>query len=152
NLRAGVAGDDRRGDAAACREGARDGHTPGGAGADEVVEDLVGDGLVEDALVPELEHVIIEGLEFDTAIRQHILDADHGEIGQPRLRADRRKLRAADIDLVLAAWTGVGEGLDLDSHKAIVYPTINSVGYDPLRDDHCDSASAGSRARPRNGE
>ena len=37
----------------------------GAQAADQVVENLVGDRLVENPLVPELEQIVFEGLELD---------------------------------------------------------------------------------------
>ena len=37
----------------------------GRAGGDQVVEDLVGHGLVEDALVAELEQVVLQRLQLE---------------------------------------------------------------------------------------
>src|SRR5436190_12657828 len=60
-----------RGNAAARREIAHDGHPPRGAGGDQVVENLVGDGLVEDALVAEVHQVILQSLQLDAALVGH---------------------------------------------------------------------------------
>src|SRR5688572_32148020 len=65
-LLAGLVGrGDHRLDSAAHGEVADDGHAPGLASGDEVVEDLVGDRLVEDAAVSELDHVVLERLQLD---------------------------------------------------------------------------------------
>ena len=53
------------GDAAARGEVADHRHPPRRAGGHQVVEDLVGRRLVEDALVAELEQVVLQGLQLD---------------------------------------------------------------------------------------
>ena len=98
--------------AAADREIADDGHPPRLARGDEVVEDLVGDRLEEDAAIAELDHVVLQRLQLDTAIAGHVSDADFAEVGQARLRTDRGELGAADRDLELALGPGIGECLE----------------------------------------
>ena len=54
-------------DAAAHREIADDRHASRLAGGDEIVEDLISDIFVENALVAELDKVVFERLQFDAA-------------------------------------------------------------------------------------
>ena len=112
-----VRGRDHRLDAAPHREVADDGHAAGVDGGDEVVEDLVGDVLVEDAAVSELDQVVLQRLQLDAQRVGDVGDPDLAEIGQPGLRADRRELGTADGDLVVALGPRVGEvssvGLDM---------------------------------------
>ena len=107
-----VSGCDDRLDAAAHRKVADDGHAPRLAGGNQVVEDLVGHVLVEDAPVAELDEVILQRLELDAARAGRIRDADLAEIGQPRLGAYRGEFGARDRDLVIPLRARVGEGLE----------------------------------------
>src|SRR6476620_4783111 len=102
----------RRLDAAAGGEVADDGEAARLKGRDQVVEDLVRDVLVEDASVPEGDHVVLERLELDTPRVGYVRDADLSEIGQPGFRTDRGELRTADGDLVVALGPRVGERLE----------------------------------------
>ena len=61
-------GDDGRRDAAAGGERAGDAHAAGLAGRDEVIEDLVGRGFVEDALVAIAGQVELQRLQLDTRL------------------------------------------------------------------------------------
>src|SRR5687767_9957247 len=63
-----ILGRDRRRDPAADGEIADHRHPPGPAGRDEVVEDLVGDRLVEDPLVAEFDHVVLERLQLEAQL------------------------------------------------------------------------------------
>ena len=56
----------------------------GCSSADEIVENLVGDLLVENAAVAELDHVVLQRLELDAAGVGDVGDADLSEIGQAR--------------------------------------------------------------------
>ena len=51
---------------------------------DQIVEDLVGDALVEDAAVAELDQVVLQRLQLDAARVGHVGDANLAEIGQAR--------------------------------------------------------------------
>ena len=107
-----VSGRHRRGDAAARREVSDDDHPARREQRDQIVEDLVGDRLIEDAAIAEVVEVVLERLQLDTSRIGHVGDADFAEIGHSGLRADRGELRAADGDLVVAFRSRVGEGLE----------------------------------------
>src|SRR5262249_54746593 len=104
--------DDVSRDAAASGEGADDRHVPRMTGGDQVVEDLVGRGLVEDALVAVAEQVVLQCLQLDTRRIGHVRDADFAEVGEPGLGAHRCELGTANVDLVIALRPRVREGLD----------------------------------------
>src|SRR5688572_23205631 len=89
--RGGVLDGDRRPYPATRRKGAGDRHPARLARSHEVVEDLVGHRFVEDALVPELEQVVLQGLQLEAEGVGHVVDHDLSEVGQPRLRAHRRE-------------------------------------------------------------
>src|SRR5262249_42570683 len=138
---------DRRQDAAARGEVADDRHAPRGAGGDEIVEDLVGDRLVEDALVAELEKIVLQRLQLETPLVGDVGDADLAEVGQPRLWTYRRELRVPDRDLVIAARLRVRERLQGHGKKCSI-----QEGFDRIRACfwHLSAASA-TRARLRRG-
>src|SRR5687768_1477601 len=77
----------RRTDSPAHRKIPYDGHASGTAGGHEVVEDLVGDRLVEDAPVAESNHVVLEGLELEAALVGDVRDPDLAEVGEAGLGA-----------------------------------------------------------------
>ena len=92
---------DAGGDASAGGEGGGQGHMAGVSGFDEVVEDLVGQGFVEYALVAVALQVQLEGFEFQTFLVGAILDGDGSEIGLAGFGAEAGELRAVDFDLVV---------------------------------------------------
>ena len=71
-------------------------------GSDQVVEDLIRHRLVEDAAIPELDHVVLERFQLDAAISGHVRDPDLAEIWKAGLRADGGELRTIDRDLEVA--------------------------------------------------
>src|SRR3954462_10104557 len=88
---------DRRADAATNRELAEDGHPARSAGADQIVEDLVGDRLVEDAFVAKIDQVVFERFQLEAPAIGHVDDDDLAEIGKPRHRTDGGELGAPDF-------------------------------------------------------
>src|SRR5690242_16520122 len=98
----GVGGGDGGGDAAADVPVGGDGHAAGGEGGDEVVEDAVGDVLVEVPLVPEAPQVQLERLELDDALVGHVGEHHGGEVGLARHRAQARELGGLAPHLVVA--------------------------------------------------
>src|SRR3954466_4593813 len=80
---------------------------------DEIVEDPVGDGLVERALVAVAPEVELEALELHAELAGHVADADGREVRLPRHRAEAGELRRLEADLVLAIRLRIGKGLEL---------------------------------------
>src|SRR4051794_34699464 len=99
-------------DPAANAEVTDDGHPAGRAGGDEIVEDLVGDRLVEDPAVAELDEVVLQYLQLDTAIARNVGDADLAEVGQPGFRTHGGELGTGNCDLVVAPRARIGKCLD----------------------------------------
>src|SRR5580765_7725387 len=89
---------ERRGDhcldAAAHREIPDHRHLARRQQGDQIVQNLVGRRLVEDAAVAEFDEVILERLQLDAPFVGHVRDAYLAEVGQPGLRADGRELGA----------------------------------------------------------
>src|SRR5262249_21194799 len=103
SLRLLVGAGDVGGDAAARREGARDPAAQRPAGRDEVVEQAVDEGFVEDALVAVALEVELERAQLDAGFAWSVGEGDGAEIGLPGLGAKTRELRADDLDGVIAA-------------------------------------------------
>src|SRR6266853_6052920 len=74
---------------------------------DQIVQDLVGGGLVEDSAIAELNQVILERLELDTLGVGDVRDTDDPEIGEARFRTQGREFGAVDRNLVVAVGPGV---------------------------------------------
>src|SRR4051812_5496253 len=90
-------------DAAAGGEGGDELEAAGIQGGDEVVEDAVGDILVEDALVAEALEVHLQTFQLDALLLGRVGERERAEIGLARHRADRSELGADDFDDVIAA-------------------------------------------------
>jgi hypothetical protein len=91
-----------------------DSHATRRARGHEVVEDLVGNGFVEDAAIPKPLHVVLERLQLDAQRRRDVSDVNLSEVRLPRDRAYRGELRTTDGDLELALRSRTGERLERD--------------------------------------
>src|SRR6185503_7252663 len=76
-------------------------------GAYQVVEDPVGDRLMERAFVAVGPHVLLERLQFDAKPVGDVVEQEHGEIGLSRHRAQAGELRDLHVDPVVAPRRGV---------------------------------------------
>ena len=101
-----------QGDATAGGEFTGDDGVAGGEGADEIVEDSVGDGLGKRADVPEGMKVELEGFTFDATAVGGVADRDGGEIRLPGDRAEGGEFRRGEDDLVGTARFGIGKGFE----------------------------------------
>ena len=99
-------------DAAADREITDDRHASRTARTDEIIENLIGDCLVEDPSVAEPDHVVLQRLQLDAAIGGHVRDANFTEVWETCFRADGRELRTVDRDLELPFRARIRECLD----------------------------------------
>jgi hypothetical protein len=104
-----VIGADLGCNAAAGGELRGDPHPPGAAGRNKVIEDIVGQPFIEDALVAETLHIVFETLEFNALLVWYILNRDLPEIRLSGLWTDAGKLRAVDRDGIVPAGAGVVE-------------------------------------------
>ena len=93
-----VLGDDRRVDAAAHLELALDARAPRRDCGHQVVEDPVGDRLVECALVAVRPEIELPRLELDAELVGDVLDADGGEVGLAGLGTEAGELGALELD------------------------------------------------------
>ena len=91
----------RNRDTASRPEHAGDSGLARGAGGDNVVKDVVDDGLMEGAVVAVGEKVELERLAFDAALVGDIADRDVTEVGLTRDRADGGELGAVEGDPVV---------------------------------------------------
>lgn len=104
--------DDRdvRADAAAGGEGGDELEATGLENGDEVVEDAVGDVLVEDALVAEALEVHLQALQLNALLFGRVRECERAEIGLAGFGADRGEFGTDDFDDVIAAGKLVVEG------------------------------------------
>src|SRR5262249_6854669 len=104
---------DGGGDAAAGGEGADDPAFAGCAGGDEIVEQAVDDGLGEgDDAAGEVEGEV-RGVQVGAGVIGDVAEGDGAEVGVSGLGAEAGEFGADDLDGVVAAGPGVGEGLQL---------------------------------------
>src|SRR5262245_17851535 len=92
--RSGMGRGDHRVDAAADPEITHHGHAARPDRGHQVVEDAVGDVLVEVSLVAERPEVELQRLQLDAQARRDVLDADGREVRLPGPRAQAGELRA----------------------------------------------------------
>src|SRR5205814_8196405 len=81
--------------------------------AHQVVEDTVGDRLVECSFVAEAPQVELERLQLDAELVGHVGDADGGEIRLARHRAQAGELRALEADFIIPLRLGIRESLEI---------------------------------------
>ena len=70
---------------------------------DEVVENAVGDVLVENALVAKALQIHLQALQLDALLVGRVGERERAEIGLAGLGTNRRELGADDFDDVIAA-------------------------------------------------
>ena len=104
-----ISGGDGRRDPAASREIADPGHALRVACLDEVVEDLVGCSFIKNPPVPVLDEVVFQRFEFEALLVGNVGDPDLTEVRQSGFGTYRRKLRAANYNLVVALRARVGK-------------------------------------------
>src|ERR1051326_1580680 len=73
------------------------------AGGDEVFENDVDDVFVEDLHIAKRVYVELQTLQLHTTLVGNVFNADSGEVGKIRERADRRELGDLEINLDLTA-------------------------------------------------
>ena len=93
----------RDADATADAEGASDFAPDRVDGRNKVVEDLVGQVLVEHALLAEAPIVKLEGLRLHDARTRHVADRDLGEVGLAGGRTQAGELIGRKLDGVVPA-------------------------------------------------
>ena len=96
--------------AAADVEFAGDFHPSGGAGGDQVVEDLVGDRFVKSAFVAVGPEIELERFELDAAGVGDVADGDGGEVRLAGFGAQAGEFRALHANKIITPGMRVGEG------------------------------------------
>src|SRR5688572_5486612 len=119
-----VIGEDAGVDAAADVEVALDPQPLGRHRGDQVVEDLLGDRLVEGADVAEAPEVELQRLELNALLVGDVAKLDGREVGLAGLRADAAELGAVDRDEEVPARAGTGEGLEV-ARRAGGHPALS---------------------------
>ena len=89
-----------------------DRHPPGPRRLREIIEDLVRDRFMKGTLIAVTPEIKLQALELDAEFIGDVGNADHCEIRLPGLRTEAGKLRAFQVDLILAARLGVPEYLE----------------------------------------
>src|SRR5262249_1046712 len=104
---------DRGADPPARGERSNDPTAPWTAGCHEVIEQAVDHRFVEDPLVAVALEGELERLQFDAQIPGGVGAGDVAQVRLARLRTLAGELGANDLDGVIAARIGVGEGFEL---------------------------------------
>lgn len=105
-----VFGDDVGEDAAADVELGGEAHESRLGRGDQVVEDAVGDVLVEVAFLAERPHVELQALQLDALLVGDVVEDQRGEIRLAGLGAQAGEFRDLHVDMVVAARVRIGEG------------------------------------------
>lgn len=90
-----------------------DGQLAGGGDSDEIVENAIGDILIEDAFVAEFLEIEFEAFELNAQTIGDVAEDECAEIGLTGFGADRSELGAFDLDGVIPLREGVFEALEL---------------------------------------
>ena len=93
--------DHRREDAAPHIPARCQSHVTRRGGRDQIIEDLVGNGLVKGAFVPVGPHVELEGLELHVTTIGNVVDGEVSEVGLARQGAQAGELGDLDVNLVV---------------------------------------------------
>ena len=88
----------------------RETHVAGFSGFHQVIENTVGDGLMETALVAKRPHVKLETLELDAVFFGHIVENQGGEVRLAGFRAQASELGNLHMDMKIPAWCRIGKG------------------------------------------
>jgi hypothetical protein len=105
-------GDDRR-DSAASTPVAFERHASRIHNGHKVVQDTIGNVLVEDSLVAKFLKVQLQALQFDTFQVRDVSKDERAEIWLASFGAHRCKLGAFDFDMVVAVGERVIEAFEL---------------------------------------
>ena len=75
-----------------------------------MIDDLVGDGLVEAAAITEGPQVQLQGFQLDTQLIRHIFELERGEVRLAGLRTQAGELGDFHVNLVIPLRRRVFEG------------------------------------------
>jgi len=87
-------------------------HEARGGGGDQVVENSVGDGLVEGTLVAVRPDVELEALQFDAEMVGDVIEKQRREIGLAGLWAQAGEFGNLHVDVEIAVDRGIREGFE----------------------------------------
>ena len=105
--------DDPRTDSPPRREAGHERHAPWLEHGHQIVEDPIGDVLVEDSLVAEGLEIQFQALQFHAGLIGHVAEREGAEVWLAGLRADRGELWTDMLNGVITARELVGKGLKL---------------------------------------
>ena len=100
------------GDSAAAFPIGNDGELAGLQGVADIIANLVGHGLEEDAGIAEGVKIQLERLQLDTGLFGHETNLNRGEIRVAGDRAHRREFVVRMLDHVVAMRSGIREGFE----------------------------------------
>ena len=95
------------------------------AGTAQVVQDIVCQCLVKNALIAVALHIELQALQLDAQFVGTILDNNLAEVGLARPGADARKFRASDCYTVVSLGMGIVEQLQFWLFTHFVEPRKN---------------------------
>jgi hypothetical protein len=107
----GIMGRNDRVNAAAHEKVRFDRHAAGPGHFDQVIQDLVGDRLMERALVPVAPEIELEAFQLHAELIGYVRDADRREIRLTGLGAKTREFRTIHLNIVFAARIRILEDL-----------------------------------------
>jgi len=97
-------------DAAAHIEAGGQPHEAGLGRGDQIIENAVGHGFMEGALVPIGPDIQLQGFQFHTVPIRDIFEVQGGEIGLARLGAEAGEFGDVDPDSEIPIGLGIVEG------------------------------------------
>ena len=89
----------------------------GGDGADEVIQNPVGDRLSERACVSERVQIKFQGFAFHTFLFRGVANGDGGEVGLAGDWAEGREFRSGKSDLIGSAGFRVGKSFQTGQRR-----------------------------------
>lgn len=106
-------------------------------GGDQVVENAIGDGFVESALVAVGPNVELETLQFDAGLVRDVIENQRREIGLAGHRAQAGEFRNLHVNVKVAVDRRIGKGFEgsrrLAGHAQIHRNGVNVIIRPPSR-------------------
>ncbi len=105
------------------------------AGSNEVVQNLIRNGFVENAFVAKIKEVVFQRLEFNAGFVGNVLHGNCAKIRQPCFGADRGKFGVCMGDSVASPiWCGVWECFNWCHWRIQESKTVQYCGMENLQD------------------
>ncbi len=96
-------------------------HEFGVCGGDQIVQNAIGHGFMETALIAERPHIQLETLQLHALLIGDVIQIQHSKIGLAGFGAQAGKFRDFHMDMKIAAWLRVVKGFEcfrgLTRHK-----------------------------------